>query len=87
MTIDLNQINWSDLGNQLIGVLQPILSKLGDLIGSLAGGAAQVVATIFFSLILSYLLTIETGGAREKILFLISQDIKTTWKEWGKRSP
>ena len=43
---------------------------MGDLIGSVAGGAAQVIATIFFALILSYLITIETGGAREKILIL-----------------
>jgi predicted PurR-regulated permease PerM len=68
--LNLQQINWTDLGNQLIGIIQPILSKIGDLIGSLAGGAAQVVVTIFFSLILSYLLTIETGGAREKIFIL-----------------
>lgn len=68
--IDLNQIDWADLGNQLIALIQPTLARLGDFIGSLAGGAAQVVATIFFSLILSYLLTIETGGAREKIIIL-----------------
>ena len=68
--IDLNQINWSDLGNQLIALIQSTLVRLGDLIGSLAGGAAQVVATIIFALILSYLLTIETGGAREKIIIL-----------------
>lgn len=68
--IDFRQINWSDLGKQIIGFLQPLLTKMGDLIGSLAGGAAQVIATIFFALILSYLLTIETGGSREKILIL-----------------
>lgn len=68
--IDLNLINWSDLGNQLIALIQPTLARLGDLIGSLAGGAAQVVATIFFALILSYLLTVETGGVREKIIIL-----------------
>lgn len=68
--IDFKQINWSDLGRQIIGILQPMLSKLGDLIGSLAGGAAQVIATIFFALILSYLITIETGGSREKIFTL-----------------
>jgi predicted PurR-regulated permease PerM len=68
--IDLQQINWSDLGNQLIKIIQPMLSKMGDLLGSIAGGAASVVVAIFFSLILSYLLTIETGGAREKILLI-----------------
>jgi len=68
--IDLTQINWADIGNQLINYIQPLLAKMGDLIGSVAGGAAQVIATIFFALILSYLITIETGGSREKILFL-----------------
>ena len=68
--IDLTQINWTDIGNQLINFVQPLLAKMGDLIGSMAGGAAQVIATIFFAMILSYLITIETGGSREKILIL-----------------
>jgi predicted PurR-regulated permease PerM len=68
--INLTQINWTDIGNQLINYIQPLLAKMGDLIGSVAGGAASVIATIFFALILSYLITIETGGSREKILIL-----------------
>ncbi len=68
--INLTQINWADIGNQLINYIQPLLAKMGDLIGSVAGGAASVIATIFFALILSYLITIETGGSREKILIL-----------------
>ena len=68
--INSTQINWADIGNQLINYIQPLLVKMGDLIGSVAGGAAQVIATIFFALILSYLITIETGGSKEKILIL-----------------
>jgi predicted PurR-regulated permease PerM len=68
--INLTQINWVDIGNQLINYIQPMLAKMGDLIGSVAGGAAQVIATIFLALILSYLITIETGGSREKIFIL-----------------
>ena len=82
--IDLNQINWSDLGNQLIALIQPTLARLGDLISSLAGGAAQVVATVFFALILSYLLTIETGGAREKIIILNVNGYQGDLKRMGK---
>lgn len=82
--LDLNQINWSDLGKQLINLVQPLLARMGELIGSLASGAAQVVATIFFALVLSYLLTIETGGAREKILILNVQGYQGDLERMGK---
>ena len=65
-TIDLTRINWTDIGNQLIAYIQPVLAEMGSFIGSLASGAAQVVGTIFLSLILAYLLTGETGGKRER---------------------
>ena len=68
--IDLTRINWTDIGNQLINYVQPLLAEMGGFIGSFASGAAQVVGTIFLALILSYLLTGETGGKREKILIL-----------------
>jgi len=68
--LDPNQINWTELGNQLINILQPILVELGNLIGSLASGTAQVVITIFFSLIISYFLVVETGGTKERLWIL-----------------
>jgi predicted PurR-regulated permease PerM len=82
--INLTQINWSDIGNQLINFIQPLLAKMGDLIGSVAGGAAQVIATIFFALILSYLITIETKGSREKILFLNIPGYQADLERMGK---
>jgi len=84
-TIDLTRINWTDIGNQLIAYIQPVLAEMGSFIGSLASGAAQVVGTIFLSLILAYLLTGETGGKRERILILnvpdYQHDIDRMWKE------
>jgi predicted PurR-regulated permease PerM len=82
--INLTQINWTDIGNQLINYIQPLLAKMGDLIGSVAGGAASVIATIFFALILSYLITIETGGSREKILILNVPGYQADLERMGK---
>ena len=82
--INLTQINWADIGNQLINYIQPLLAKMGDLIGSVAGGAAQVIATIFFALILSYLITIETGGSRQKILILNIPGYQADLERMGK---
>jgi len=82
---DLTKINWTDIGNQLINYVQPLLAEMGSFIGSIAGGAAQVVGTIFLALILSYLLTGETGGKRERILILnipdYQYDFERMWKE------
>lgn len=83
--IDLSQINWREIGNQLINYVQPLLAEMGGFIGSLAGGAAQVVGTIFLAFILSYLLTGETGGKREKIFILTipdyQYDLERMWYE------
>lgn len=83
--INLSQINWREIGNQLIQYVQPMLAEMGGFIGSLATGAAQVVGTIFLAFILSYLLTGETGGKKEKIFLLnipdYQYDLDKMWNE------
>ena len=93
--INLTKINLADIGNQLINYVQPLLAKMGDLIGSVASGAAQVFVTIIFALIISYLITIETGVSREKIfifnipeyqydLEMIAKEISLIWNAFLK---
>ena len=88
--IDLTGFDWTTLGNQIIGLIQPALSRVGNVIGSLAGGAFQIVGSIFLAMILSYLLVSETGGARSRIFIIdipgyqqditrLGQEVKTIW--------
>jgi len=88
--IDLTGFDWTTLGNQIISFIQPALARVGDVIGSLAGGAFQIVGSIFLAMILSYLLVSETGGERNRIFIIdipgyqqdimrLGQEVKTIW--------
>jgi predicted PurR-regulated permease PerM len=67
---DLTKINWTDIGNRLIGYIQPLLSNIGNFIASLAGGAIQVFGTLLLSLMLSYIIVAETEKRGGRILII-----------------
>ena len=67
-TLDFTYINWDEIGNQLLTALEPILVRLGNIIGNFATGAFGVMGSFLLSLITSFLLITETGGVREKML-------------------
>jgi predicted PurR-regulated permease PerM len=56
-TLDLNAIS-----QQLLSAVQPLLGRTGNLIGTLAGGAAETFGWLFFVLIVSYFILIESSG-------------------------
>jgi predicted PurR-regulated permease PerM len=66
--IDLTHLNMSTVGEQLLGIVQPLLTQVGSLVGSVASSTASVIGWIFFCMIVSYFVLVETGGARERIL-------------------
>lgn len=59
--------NLANLANQALGVVQPVLSRLGGLITSLASGAATTMGWLFFMLLVSYFMLAESGGLREDL--------------------
>ena len=61
-TLDLNAIS-----QQLLSFVQPLLSRTGNLIGTLAGGAVQTFGWIFFVLLVSYFIMIESRGLRGEL--------------------
>ena len=56
-TLDLNAIS-----QQLLSAVQPLLGRTGNLIGTLAGGAVETFGWLFFVLIVSYFIMIESSG-------------------------
>ena len=62
-TFDLNQLN-----SQLLSLTQPLLSQTGNLVGALAGGAAEFFGWTIFILTVSYFVMNESSGLREDIL-------------------
>jgi len=56
-TLDLNA-----LSQQILNLVRPLLSQTGNLVGTLASGALQTFGWIFFVLIVSYFIMIESSG-------------------------
>ncbi len=68
-TFDLSQLDVNELTTRILGVVQPLLTQAGTSVVSVASGAATLVGWIFFILLVSYFILVESGGFR---LFSIS---------------
>lgn len=68
LKLNLTKFNWNFISDQLLNILQPVLSRIGNIIGDLASGAINIISSLLLTLIISYLLMTETGGVRNRIL-------------------
>ncbi len=59
-TIDWSRLDFPTLINQALGIIQPILSQAGTLVGTIASSAASIIGWTFFAFILSYFIVSET---------------------------
>ncbi len=66
--IDLSKYGLTDVGTQILNALQPLLGQMGSLVGALAGGAAEVLGWLFFVLLVSYFILVESDGPSGKLL-------------------
>ena len=67
-TLDMKTLDLKDLSRQLLSYIEPLLSQTGNLVGALAGGAAQVLGWTLFILTVSYFVMSESSGLREDLL-------------------
>lgn len=65
---NFNQLDLTSLGNQLLGIIQPVLANLGSFVASLATGAASTIGWFLFSLLISFFLVFESGGMQSKFI-------------------
>lgn len=81
-------INVDTLTNQILGVVQPLLSGAGTLVGSFASSAAVVVGWVFLILLISYFILAESGGVPNLITSLelpgYAQDMQRLSNELGR---
>ena len=89
-TLDWARLDFPTLINQALGIVQPILSQAGTLVGTIAGSAAGIIGWSFFAFILSYFIVSETrvesrGSIRLQIpgydedFKRISQELSIIW--------
>lgn len=60
---DLSRLDLDLLWSQVAGIVQPILSQLGGLIGSLASGIGSTLTWLVFILLISYFILAESNKA------------------------
>ncbi len=62
IVLNLSTLGIENLGDQLLGLAQPALSSVGSLVGSVAGGAVSAIGWIFFIILVSYFILLESKG-------------------------
>jgi len=66
--VDFSALDLQALSSQVLGVVQPLLSRTGTLVGTLASGAANFLGWTFFVILVSYFVLAESGGLRGQII-------------------
>lgn len=78
-------LNLNTLSQELLSFVQPLLGQTGTLVGTIAGGAAQIFGWLFFVLLVSYFFMIESNGLRRDLFKIdipgYSADIERLGKE------
>jgi predicted PurR-regulated permease PerM len=77
---DFRHLDLNQLSNQLLGVIQPLVGRTGELISAIASSAAQFLGWALFVLLISYFVLAESGGLRGRIVWFdvpgYSEDIR-----------
>ena len=66
--VDFSALDLKTLSSQVLGVVQPLLSRTGTLVGTVASGAANFLGWTFFVILVSYFVLAESGGLRGQIV-------------------
>lgn len=86
--IDFNTVDINALTNQLLSVVQPLLGETGQLLGTVASGAAEFFGWAFFILLVSFFILSESGGLRTDIIKVdipgYNEDIARLSRELGR---
>lgn len=67
-SFSLSGLNWDEIANQVVGIVQPILGQLGSITSSIAAGAASIVSWLILILLVSYFLLAESEGIPSQLL-------------------
>ncbi len=65
--LDFSKLDLVSVGNQILSMIQPMLSGVGNLVASIAGRAAALIGWTLFSIVISYFILSETKGSRNEL--------------------
>lgn len=67
-TLDMSTIDLNEISSQLISYVQPLLGQTGNLLSAVAGGAVEVFGWLFFILLVSYFVMVESSGLQGDLI-------------------
>lgn len=67
-TLDMRTIDLNQISSQLLSFVQPVLGRTGNIVTTVAGGAAEIFGWTFFVLIVSYFLMVESSGLQSDLI-------------------
>jgi predicted PurR-regulated permease PerM len=66
--LDFSALDLNALSSQVLGMVQPLLSRTGALVSTVAGSAASFLGWTLFVTLVSYFVLAESGGLRDRII-------------------
>ena len=66
--VDFSALDLQALSSQVLGMVEPLLSRTGTLLSTVASGAANFLGLTFFVILVSYFVLAESGGLRGQIV-------------------
>ncbi|GMV34826.1 MAG: AI-2E family transporter [Chloroflexota bacterium] len=86
--VDFSHLDLNDLSQQALDMIQPLLSRTGSLLRTVAGGAANFFGWTLFVLLVAYFTLIESKGIRDEIITVnipgYNQDFGRLSRELGR---
>jgi predicted PurR-regulated permease PerM len=86
--LDMRTFDLTALNQQLLTYIDPLLGQTGTLLGTLAGGAVQIIGWTIFVLTVSYFIMAESNGLRKDLLKIeipgYTEDIRRLSSELGR---
>jgi len=86
--LDFSALDLTNLSSQVLGMVQPLLSRTGTLLGTVAGGAANFLGWTLFVMLVSYFVLVESGGLRDRIFTVdvpgYTEDVGRLTRELGR---
>ncbi len=86
--LDFSALDLRDLSSQVLGLVQPLLSRTGTLLGTVAGSAANFLGWTLFVILVSYFVLAESGGLRNRMITVeipgYADDINRLSRELGR---
>ena len=87
-TLDFSHLDLVSVSNQVLSFVQPMLSQLGTLLGSVAAKAASLVGWSLFVLLVSFFILSETEGKPERLINIqvpgYGEDFRRLGRELGR---